>query len=104
LRWWGRALDLRAYGNQVQLDFNRPGKPTDNAFIEAFNARLHAECLNEHWFLSLDDTREKIGAWRQDYNHHRPHSALGNATPAQFARRPRAGGIPPSKEHPNTNP
>ena len=47
-----RDLDLWAYANGVTLDFSRPGKPTDNAFIEAFNSRLRAECLNTHWFLS----------------------------------------------------
>ena len=109
-----KELDLWAYGNKVQLDFSRPGKPTDNAFIEAFNARFRAECLNEHWFLSLDDARKKIEAWRQDYNHHRPHSALGNVTPAQFARRPPArlsatlragqGESPSRKGYENTNP
>jgi putative transposase len=89
-----KELDLWAYGNKVQLDFSRPGKPTDNAFIEAFNARLRAECLNQHWFLSLDDAREKIEAWRWHYNHQRPHGALGNATPAQFARRAASPGSP----------
>ena len=68
----------------MALDFSRPGKPTDNALIEAFNARLRAECLNENWFLSLDDAREKIEAWRQHDNAERPHSALGNRSPQEF--------------------
>ena len=55
-----RDLDLWAYANGVVLDFSRPGKPTDNAFIEAFNGRLRAECLNAHWFLTLADAREKL--------------------------------------------
>ena len=76
-----RDLDLWAYINGVTLDFSRPGKPTDNAFIEAFNGRFRAECLNTHWFLSLADTREKLEAWRRDYNEVRPHSAIGNITP-----------------------
>jgi putative transposase len=67
------------------LDFSRPGKPTDNAYIESFNGRFRQECLNEHWFLSLDDAREKVEAWRRDYNEARPHSALGNATPEEYA-------------------
>ena len=54
-----KELDLWAYSNQVKLDFSRPGKPTDNALIESFNARFRQECLNEHWFLSLEDAREK---------------------------------------------
>ena len=69
------------YLNGVELDFSRPGKPTDNAIIEAFNARLRAECLNNNWFLSLEDAREKIEGWRLHYNCERPHSALDNLTP-----------------------
>jgi putative transposase len=77
-----RDLDLWAYQNHVTLDFSRPGKPTDNAFIEAFNGRLRAECLNTHWFLSLADAREKLECWRRDYNEVRPHGAIGNKPPA----------------------
>ena len=63
-----KALDKWAYENKVILDFSRPGKPTDNALIESFNGSLRAECLNENWFLSLDDAKEKIEAWRVNYN------------------------------------
>lgn len=63
-----RDLDLWAYANGVTLDFSRPGKPTDNGFIEAFNSKLRAECLNAHWFMSLSDAREKLEDWRRDYN------------------------------------
>ena len=80
-----KALDQWAYANGVQLDFSRPGKPTDNALIESFNGRLRAECLNENWFLSLEDAEEKISDWRRDYNEQRPHSALGNLAPRDFA-------------------
>jgi len=76
-----RDLDLWAYQNGVILDFSRPGKPTDNAFIEAFNGRLRAECLNTHWFLSLADAWEKLEDWRRDYNEVRPHGAIGNKPP-----------------------
>ena len=79
-------LDQWAYLNGVELDFSRPGKPTDNAFIEAFNGRLREECLNENWFLSLEDAREKVEAWREEYNRHRPHGALGNLSPEEFTR------------------
>ena len=82
-----KAMDKWAYERGVELDFSRPGKPTDNARVESFNGRLRQECLNAHWFLSLDDARAKIGAWRDDYNESRPHSALDWATPAEFARR-----------------
>ena len=80
-----RALDHWAYINRVTLDFSGPGKPTDNAFVESFNGRLRDECLNTHWFLSLDDARSKIEAWRTDFNETRPHTSLGFMTPAEFA-------------------
>ena len=86
-----KHLDQWAYLNGVELDFSRPGKPTDNAMIEAFNARLRAECLNESWFLSLEDAREKIEGWRRHYNGERPHSALGNLAPEAFALLATAG-------------
>jgi len=76
-----RDLDLWAYQRGVTLDFSRPGKPTDNAFIEAFNSRFRAECLNAHWFLSLADAREKMEDWRKYYNEERPHGAIGQKTP-----------------------
>lgn len=69
----GRALDQWAYLNRVEIDFSRPGTPTDNAYIEAFNSRLRAECLNASWFLSMADARERIEDWRRDYNEARPH-------------------------------
>lgn len=59
-------MDKWAYERGVELDFSRPGRPTDNATVESFNGRLRQECLNEHWFLSLDDARAKIEAWRRD--------------------------------------
>ena len=73
-----RSLDLWASFNGVKLDFSRPGKPTDNAFIESFNGRLRVECLNQHSFFSLDEARAVTEAWRDDYNRVRPHGALGN--------------------------
>ena len=80
------SLDLWAYFSVVKLDFSRPGKPTDNAFIESFNGRLREECLNQHWFSSLDEARRLTKAWREDYNRVRPHGALGHRTPLEFAR------------------
>ena len=76
-----------AYFNKIELDFSRPGKPTDNPFIESFNGKLRAECLNQNWFLSLADARDKIETWRQDYNRIRPHSSLDDMTPQESARR-----------------
>jgi len=80
-----KRLDQWAYFNRIELDFIRLGKPADNGIIEAFNGRLRQECLNESWFLSLDDARQKIEAWRQDYNKNRPHGALGNVSPLLYA-------------------
>ena len=79
-----RDLDLWAYANGVNLDFSRPGKPTDNAFIEAFNSKFRGECLNAHWFMSLDDARAKMEDWRRYYNEERPHSGIGQNTPSQL--------------------
>jgi putative transposase len=76
-----RDLDLWAYQRGVTLDFSRPGKPTDNGFIESFNGKFRTECLNTHWFMSLDDARAKMEDWRRDYNEVRPHSAIGNQAP-----------------------
>ena len=88
-----RDLDLWAYQRGVTLDFSRPGKPTDNAFIESFNGKFRAECLNAHWFMSLDDARRKCEAWRRDYNEERPHSAIGNKAPIELIDRSVAYGL-----------
>ena len=82
----GRALDEWAHRRGVKLEFIRPGKPVENAFIESFNGRIRQECLNQHWFLDLDDARRTIEAWRISYNTNRPHSGIGGRTPAEFAR------------------
>ncbi len=78
-------LDTWAHANGVQLDFIRPGKPVENAFIESFNGRLRDECLNSEIFLNLVDAKQKLLEWQQDYNHNRPHSSLGGLTPTEFA-------------------
>ena len=79
-----KALDEWAWKNAVQLDFVRPGKPTENGMIESFNGRLRDECLNCNEFESLADAQSRIEAWRIDYNHQRPHGALGHLTPKEF--------------------
>jgi putative transposase len=79
-----RELDKWAYENKVTLDFSRPEKPIDNAYIESFNGSYRDECLNINWFLSLEDAREKIEEWRREYNEWRPHSSLDNLTPSQY--------------------
>lgn len=81
-----KALDQWAWENGVQLDFTRPGKPTDNGLCESFNGRLRDECLNVNEFESIDQARERIEAWRIDYNEQRPHGALGHLTPSEYAQ------------------
>ena len=81
----GPALDGWAYRSNVKIHFIRPGKPVENAYAESFNGKFRDECLNEHWFLDLDDARTKIEAWRVDYNEVRPHSSLANATPKEYS-------------------
>lgn len=81
----GQLLDLWAYHHKAKIDFSRPGKPTDNCFIETFNGSLRDECLNIHWFASIAEARTVIEAWRVDYNETRPHSSLKDQTPTDFA-------------------
>ncbi len=80
------SIGGRAYLNQMELDFSRPGKPTDNALIESYNGRLRQECLNQNWFMSLEDARRVVEAWRAECNEDRPHGSLGNLAPGEFAR------------------
>ena len=91
-----RALEDWAYRRSVQLDFIRPGKPVENAFIESFNGRLRDECLNVHQFTSLAEAQAIIEAWRMDYNQRRPHSSLGHLTPNEFIAQ-RQGIRPPKR-------
>lgn len=88
----GRALDVWAYAQGVNLHFIAPGKPVQNAFIESFNGKMRDECLNEHWFMSLREARQIIEDWRRDYNEVRPHAALANRTPKEFTGAGAAGG------------
>lgn len=76
-------FDQWADRNGIQLDYIDPGKPVQNAVMESFNGRFRDECLNSHWFMSLDDARRTIEAWRIDYNRARPHSSLGYRTPEE---------------------
>lgn len=79
-------LDIWAYQNKVELKFIQPGKPVQNAYIESFNGKFRDECLNQHWFLNLEEARKEIEAWRKDYNENRPHSSLRYKTPNEFAK------------------
>ena len=80
------AMAIRAHENGVALRFIEPGKPNQNAYVESFNGKVRDECLNEHWFTTLEEARCLIEAWRQDYNTVRPHSSLGDRTPTEFAQ------------------
>lgn len=80
-----RALDQWAYKHNVKLAFIQPGKPTQNAYCESFNAQVRDECLNIHWFVSLSTARMELEHWRNTYNTIRPHGSLGRKTPAEFA-------------------
>jgi putative transposase len=88
-----KALDKWAYDNQVTLDFSRPGKPTDNPFIESFNGSFRDECLNVNWFLSLEDAKEKIRLFKEEYNGFRPHSAWSGLTPNEVVQQHSHGPI-----------
>jgi len=79
-----KDFDRWAYENNVTLDYSRPGRPTDNPFIESFNGSFRDECLNTTWFLSLEDARGKIELFRREYNEYRPHSSLQGKTPSQM--------------------
>lgn len=78
------ALDAWAAQHGVHLYFIQPGKPVQNAFIESFNGKFRDECLNEHWFLTLQEAQLVIEAWRREYNEERTHSAIGDVTPMEF--------------------
>lgn len=83
----GKVMGRYGCARNIGIDFSRLGKPTDNATVESFNGRRRQECLNENWFFSLVDAREKIEAWRTFYNQVRPHSTLEWFTPSYFARK-----------------
>ena len=86
-----KAMDAWACGAGVKLHFIRPGKPVENAYVESFNGHFRDECLNMHWFTSVHDAARIIEAWKDDYNHQRPHSSLDGVTPADFADKVTAG-------------
>lgn len=84
----GTALDAWAAQHGVSLRFIQPGKPVQNAFIESFNGKFRDECLNEHWFVTLQEAQLVIEAWRREYNEERTHSAIGDVTPQEFILNP----------------
>jgi putative transposase len=85
--FFSKAMDAWAHKRSVRLDFIRPGRPTENGYIESFNGKLREECLNAELFLDVLDARKKLEVWRRDYNEQRPHSSIGNLTPVEYARK-----------------
>ena len=81
-----RIMDIWAWFNGVGLDFSRPGKPVDNAYIESFNGRVREKCLNLHWFTEMDEVKSILEIWKMEYNMIRPHSSLGYLSPVEYAR------------------
>lgn len=79
-----KHFDAWAFSRGIRLDFIVPGRPMENAFIESFNDKLRNECLNLHWFQSLEEARQIINDWRKEYNKTRPHSSLGNLAPDAY--------------------
>ena len=69
----------------MRIDFSRPGKPTDNAHVESFNSTFRQACLNAHWFITRSEAKEITEAGRREDNESRPHRALGERTPNEFA-------------------
>jgi putative transposase len=92
---------LRWSIGRLDWHYIAPGKPVQNAFVESFDSRLRDECLNEHVFLSLAEVRTTIEAWRDDYNHRRPHSSLGALTPVEFAQLAAEKLLPPQEGESN---
>lgn len=85
--FYSKEMDQWAFTHSVRLDFIRPGKPVENAFIESFNGRLRDECLNGEIFVDLEAARRRLLEWKRDYNEHRPHSSLGDSSPKEFAEK-----------------
>lgn len=80
-----QVIDEWAYRREVKLDFIRPGKPTDNPYVESFHGKFRSECLDVHYFLSMPEARMIIKEWRDEYNTFRPHRSLKGMTPQEFA-------------------
>lgn len=99
-----QAMELWSEEHSVRLHFIEPGKPVQNCYAESFNGRFRDECLNEHWFTSMDDARSIIESWREEYNEVREHGSLGGMTPSEYRRAmespENASRFPPFPQHP----
>lgn len=81
-----KAMFFWSKESRVGLGFIQPGKPTQNAFVESVNGKFRNECLNLHWFRTIEEARYEIDLWRNHYNHERPHSSLNYLSPVAFAK------------------
>lgn len=81
-----KAMFFWSKESRVALGFIQPGKPTQNAFVESVNGKFRNECLNLHWFRTIEEARYEIDLWRNHYNHERPHSSLNYLSPVAFAK------------------
>ena len=79
------VMNAWAYDHKVEHIFIDPGKPIQNGYIESFNGKFRAECLDQNWFKNLTEAKEIIEDWRLEYNHIRPHASLNNMTPNEYA-------------------
>lgn len=82
-----KAMFFWSRDNYVKLNFIQPGKPTQNAFVESFNGKFRNECLNQHWFISLNEARQEVAKWQHHYNTIRPHSSLNYLSPSQYVKK-----------------
>ena len=82
-----KAMFFWQQERQLKLSFIQPEKPTQNTFVESLNGKFRNECLNQHWFRTLEEAKQKIRDWRHHYNNERPHSSLSYMTPVAFANR-----------------
>ncbi len=87
------AIFAWAKDHKIDWHYIMPGKPMQNGYVESFNGKMRDELLNETLFFSLDQARQMIAAWMEDYNTARPHSALAYQTPAAFAATLTATGL-----------
>ena len=79
-----KAFLKLANDNKVEIHFIEKGKPMQNAFIESFNGKFRDECLNEEWFLTINDARRRIKEWSNEYNCERVHAGLNGLSPYEF--------------------
>jgi putative transposase len=99
-----KAMELWSERTGIPLRFIEPGKPVQNCYVESFNGRFRDECLNDHWFTSMEEARREIAAWQHDYNETREHGSLGGMTPSEYRRAmesaENAPRLPPFPQHP----